>query len=107
MEKAVQLVYERSQRPLEVQHAPWIARLEKQLDGAVRLMESAVSAAALAGHEWLTGQELTQADITTAVAWRFMQHNSSVVVEPAGYPALTEYSARAEALPEFRACPLS
>jgi glutathione S-transferase len=107
MEKAVQLIYETRQRPPELQHGPWIERLETQLEGAVRLMEAAVTSCALAGNEWLTGAKLTQADITTAVAWRFMQHSSSVEVDPAAYPALVEYSARAETLPEFLACPLS
>jgi glutathione S-transferase len=70
-------------------------------------MESAVSASADCGNDWLLGENLTQADISTAVAWRFMMHIDCVNLDPSDHPALVKYSARAEALPEFLACPLS
>jgi len=107
MEKVVQLVYETGQRPDERQHGPWINRLEQQLQGAVKLMESFVSASAACGDNWLLGPDLTQADITMAVAWRFMQHIDRVKPDPLEYPALAAFSARAETLPEFIACPLN
>jgi len=102
MEKVVQLIYETKQRPDEVQHGPWIERLEKQLLGALELLEAAVGD----GASWLLGNEVTQADITAAIAWRFVQH---VVPERASTddcPGLVAFSARAEELPEFVACPL-
>ncbi len=102
MEKVVQLIYETKQRPEEVQYAAWIERLEKQLIGALLLMESSVGD----GSAWLFGDDITQADITAAIGWRFVQH---VVPESAPveqFPALVTYSSRAEALPEFVACPL-
>jgi glutathione S-transferase len=107
MEKVAQLVYETSQRPEERQHQPWIERLEQQLEGAVDLMETAVPAHADQGNSWLFEEGLTQADITIAVAWRFIQFTECVSFDPANYPALATYSARAEMLPEFIACPLS
>jgi glutathione S-transferase len=107
MEKVAQLIYETSQRPAELQYEPWIERLEQQLEGATRLMESAVAACAQSADKWLFGNELTQADISIAVAWRFMQHIDRVALGPKDYPALAAFSARAEALPEFLACPLS
>jgi glutathione S-transferase len=61
----------------------------------------------LGGYKWLLGAELSQADITTAVAWRFTQHVEKADIPANDYPALFEYSVRAEALPEFIACPLS
>jgi len=104
MEKLASLIYETSHRPPELQHQPWIDRLRTQLGGAIDLMESAVS-----NHQgrWLLGDEISQADISTAVAWRFSQHIEASHINPADYPALGEYSARAEALPEFVACPLT
>ncbi len=48
-----------------------------------------------------------QADITIAVMWRFIQHSEEVEIDSADYPALAAFSERAEALPEFLACPLS
>ena len=107
MEKVVHLLYETSHRPAERQHQPWIERLKQQLEGAASLMESAVSASADCGNDWLVGTNLSQADISTAVAWRFMMHIDCVDLDPGDYPALAEYSVRAEALPEFLACPVS
>ena len=107
MEKVAQLIYETSHRPEERQHGPWIKRLEQQLEGAAGLMEASVAACADSGNQWLLGHDLTQADISTAVAWRFMLHIDRVNLELKDYPALMAFSARAEALPEFMACPLS
>lgn len=107
MEKVAQLIYETSHRPEDLQYGPWITRLEQQLEGAAGLMEASVAACAASGSRWLFGGELTQADISIAVAWRFMQHIERVNLEPKNYPALVAFSARAEALPEFLACPLS
>jgi glutathione S-transferase len=107
MEKVAQLIYETGHRPQERQHGPWIERIEQQLSGAIALMESSVAAAAQAGKTWLLGDEICQADISTAVAWRFTQHIDRVRFGPEDYPALAAYSEKAEGLPEFKACPLS
>jgi glutathione S-transferase len=107
MEKVAQLVYESSQRPEELQYQPWVARLEQQLKGATDLMELAVSSAMDTDSKWLCGEKLCSADISIAVAWRFMMHIDRVRLKPEDYPALVAFSARAEELPEFMACPLS
>jgi len=107
MEKVAQLVYETSQRPRDQQYGPWITRLEQQLQGAAEIMESTVSSCANSPDQWLLGDELTQADISIAIAWRFMMHIERVNLKPEDYPALVAFSARAELLPEFMACPLS
>lgn len=104
MEKGVQLIYER-RRPEEVWHEPWIDRLEQQLISAAGLMEASVEAAIESGNSWLSGDELKQADITTAVAWNFIQRVASRTVRPTDHPYLQYYSERAEALPAFLACP--
>ncbi|MFT5138670.1 MAG: glutathione S-transferase [Lysobacterales bacterium] len=104
MEKVAQLIYETSQRPEEKQHGPWIERIEEQLAGAVGMMESFVSGMQQA---WLHGNAISQADISIAVAYRFTQHIDRARIEPENYPSLAAFSARAEALPEFIACPLS
>ena len=106
MEKVAQLIYETSHRPEDKQYDLWAKRLDQQLAGAAQVMESIVSASHPAG-DWLFSDEMTQADISIAVAWRFMMHIDRVNLEPAGFPALTAFSARAETLPEFTACPLA
>ena len=107
MEKVAQLVYETSQRPPERQHGPWRRRLEQQVEGAAGLMESTVADSATSGNKWLLGESISQADITMAVAWRFMLHTDCVKFGDREFPALAKYSIRAEALPEFLAFPLS
>jgi glutathione S-transferase len=107
MEKVAGLIYETGQRPPEHQHQPWIDRLETQLNGAVDLMEAAIAQAGENGNTWLAGKEPGQADISTAVAWRFIQHIDRAEVEPARYPQLSQHSARAESLDAFIACPLN
>jgi len=103
MEKVVQMIYETKQRPAELQHRPWIDRVMQQLTGALDLMEEIVGD----GSEWLVGDEITQADITLAIGWRFVMHTLPERVSAETYPALSTFSSRAEALPEFRACPLT
>jgi glutathione S-transferase len=102
MEKVVSLIYERTQRPKEIQHAPWLKRLDQQLRSALDQLEAIVGD----GSSWLTGADIMQADITTAIAWRFMQHAVPRRISTDDYPGLAAFSARAEALAEFAACPL-
>ena len=106
-EKAVAIIYETTQRPAQLIHQPWVDRVHVQLRGALDLLESAIEKTNAAGTRWLHGEEPCQADITVAIMWRFTQHVNDVQVGPADYPALAAFSARAEALPEFLACPLS
>jgi glutathione S-transferase len=103
MEKVVQLIYELKQRPEEVRHQPWIDRVEQQLGEAVTILEQAVGD----GSGWLFDDEVTQPDISTAITWSFIQLHFPETIVEADFPGLVRLSARAEALPEFEACPLS
>lgn len=107
MEKRAQLIYETGQRPEEKQHAAWIERLNKQLYGAIELLESYVAPLGESANSWLFSQELSQADISIATAWRFIVHNDASDERLRNYPALAAFSARAESLPQFLACPVS
>ena len=102
MEKVVALIYERTQRPKELQHAPWIKRLDQQLRSALDQLETIVGD----GSSWLTGADIMQADITSAIAWRFVQNSVPKRISADDYPGLMAFSARAEALAEFVACPV-
>ncbi len=103
MEKVVQLIYETKQRPEAVRHEPWIERLETQLFGALELMETGIGD----GTSWIFGDGITQADITVAIAWRFVQHVVPERVPAVRFPGLGAFSSIAERLPEFVACPLT
>jgi hypothetical protein len=54
-----------------------------------------------ASPDWFTGEELMQPQITTAVAWRFTQHNVPELVRAGDFPKLAVLSARAEKLAPF------
>ena len=103
MEKVAQRIYELKARPVEFQYLPWLQRVEEQLTAAVDAMESAVT-----GHsaDWLFGKQMTQADISIAVAWRFINFAASDFARREQRPALADFSERAERLPEFLATPL-
>jgi glutathione S-transferase len=100
-EKAVQIVYELNLRPVEKQHQPWIERVRGQLLAACGLLEAELGS----GASWLFDAHPLQADISTAVAWRFMQLMLPETVVATNYPALAAFSARAEAQPEFLSTP--
>lgn len=101
-EKAVQIVYERNLRPPEKQHEPWVERVRGQMRAAFSLAENEMQVS----RGWLNGPRPMQADVTTAVVWRFTKFQLVEEIADADYPALAALSARAEALPEFAACPL-
>lgn len=101
-EKSVQILYERTLRPAEKQHQPWLDRVRTQLLAAYRLLDSEAGA----GGDWLMTPRPLQSGITTAVAWRFTQSVLADVVPAGDYPALAALSTHAEALPEFLSTPL-
>ncbi|MFK8186635.1 MAG: glutathione S-transferase [Phormidesmis sp.] len=101
-DKSVQIEYERKLRPAAKFHQPWIDRVQTQLQAAYELME----AHAQATSGWLVRDRLTQADITVSIAWQFTHFMVPDFIEKAQYPAVAALSAKAEALPEFQACPL-
>jgi glutathione S-transferase len=101
-EKGVSLVYEKEQRPPEKLHQPWVDRAIGQIHAAFGELEKAVADA----RPWLQGERPNAADVAVAVAWRFGQYYNAKEVPAPRYPALVEYSRRAEALPEFVSTPL-
>jgi glutathione S-transferase len=100
-EKGVQLVYETTLRPAERQHQPWIDRVRSQLLSAYALLNAELGS----GQAWLFGARPLQADIATAVAWRFTQLRLPGMVPSDAHAAVVRFSERAEALPEFVSTP--
>lgn len=101
-EKSVQIVYERNLRPAEKQHEPWVQRVHGQLVAAYSALEAELGNLPGAG---LDQAALTQADVTTAVAWQFTQSLLPGMIPPAEHPRLAALSAAAEALPAFAGTP--
>lgn len=98
-EKSVQIVYEHQLRPEEKRHQPWLDRIRGQLMAAYGLLEAEI------GEGWLVGERPMQADITAAIAFTFTRNVIPDVVAADAFPALAGLTARAEALPAFRAWP--
>jgi glutathione S-transferase len=103
-EKVAQRIYELKIRPPEYQYEPWLERINEQLTSALDQLE--LSVAGIDGDGWLLGDAMTQADITVAVVWRFVVNAAPQMAEASSRPALRAFSKRAEALPEFKACPI-
>lgn len=100
-EKSVQIVYEHKRVP-ERRDVDWLARVQGQLCAAYDILER--HAAAANGH-WLVAGTFSQADLSTAVAWRFTQLVARDALGQRTYPALAALSMRAEQLPSFQALP--
>jgi len=100
-EKSVQIIYERSLRPAEKQHAPWVARVRGQLTAAFVELEAALARQPLA----CTSVGIDQAGVSCAVAWFFVRELVPELANPAGHPALQAHSEQAEQLPAFRNAP--
>jgi glutathione S-transferase len=100
-EKSVQIVYERNLRPAEKLHQPWVTRVTGQLLAAYDVLESELTRRPLA----CSSVAINQAGVSAAVAWYFTQQMLPEVVAADYYPALREFSTKAEALAEFAAAP--
>ncbi len=101
-EKSVQLVYEFNQRPAEKTHAPWVERVQGQLRAAVGALEAALHDAPAP----VDPRALAQPDLTTVVAWGFIQLTVPDRVAAADYPRLAAFAAAAERLDVFRETPI-
>jgi glutathione S-transferase len=100
-EKSVQIVYERGLRPPEKLHEPWVIRITGQLHAAFGELEKEVMRHPLA----VTSATISQAGVSVAVAWQFVQEMLPEVVLASSYPSLAAFSEKAEALSEFLAAP--
>jgi glutathione S-transferase len=99
MEKAVQRHYERALRPAEKRHKPWIDRVESQLHAGLEALDRELPESG-----WISGG-ISLADISAACAYGFVVGTVGDVVDVGPYSNLAAFSARAEALPVFRAAP--
>ena len=99
MEKAVQRHYERALRPAEKAHQPWIDRIDGQLHAGLAALDRELPSAGF------SFGALGLSDIAAACAFGFVTGTVGDLVDVAPYPNLAAFSARAEALPAFRAAP--
>jgi glutathione S-transferase len=102
-EKTVQLYYEFSLRPEDKQHAPWIERVQEQLNETYAVIE-----AILKKHpEMFETSQLNHASIAVAVAWLFTQKMRPNDVNAGNFPAVEAWSNSAETTDAFKAYPFT
>ena len=99
-EKGVLQIYEGAFRPAEKRHEPWIERCRVQMHAGLAELERHTKAR---NGDWLIGAHMTQADITVACVYRFLNEALLGGAAMQQYPALDDFCSRLEALKEFRA----
>jgi glutathione S-transferase len=99
-EKAVQFHYERALRNPQERSETWVARVVGQLTRGLEALDGEAPASG-----WISEAGIGTADITVACAFGFIGGMLADLVDPASYPRLAAFSARAEQLPGFRAAP--
>lgn len=100
-EKAVQIIYERALRPAEKVHQPWVLRVRGQMHAAFDALEGELRRSP----QPLAPGAITQAGLSIAVIWHFMQQALPEEVDGTRHAALGAFAAAAELLPAFRAAP--
>jgi glutathione S-transferase len=98
-EKAVQIVYERNLRPPEKQYQPWLDRVHLQLTAALAQLETQIA------RSRDLASVATQASVTSAVTWYFIERMLPEVAAASAYQALRALSAAAEQTPAFKQYP--
>lgn len=96
-EKAIAAHYERTRRPEEFVHQPWIELCESQSTGAIEALESRIAS------DFSIGDRLTYADVVLATGLTFLTKLGASSFSPEKHERLEALRARCEALPEFAA----
>lgn len=105
MEKAQWAFYETLFRPENKVHQPWIEHNERQVIGGFRFLDTLASKAGDGG--WLAGTDrLSQADITSVVAYTFANRVRPRLDLATAVPNLARFSERCENLPIFKSAPV-
>lgn len=98
VEKSISCYYEEgvnAKRPPEMVYRPWVDRMYEQTKEGVEALEAMMKG------PWMTGETLTQADISVVCFWDFIVKNRPDSAPTMNCPELTALSKRANAMPEF------
>ena len=98
LDKAGATVYERTLRPPERRHAPWVDRCRVQAESGLAALERAT------GDGWFgSGDRPLQPDLTAGCVIDYLLARAPELFPAGRYPRLAQLHARVEALPAFRA----
>jgi len=98
-EKGVIQVYETAFRPPEKRYRPWVERCHTQMHAGLSELDRLCQ---IRAGEWLIGNRITQADITSTCVYTFLSDALAINRDAVAYPCLGAVAARCEAMPEFR-----
>lgn len=103
-DKMVSAYYERTRRPAEFLYEDWARRCEGQARAALEQIDTALDQAARDGRAHLTGDRLTQADVSAVIAYDFARTVLPEQVAPEGaLPHLSAHAARLNGTKAFAA----
>jgi glutathione S-transferase len=97
LEKAIAVHYERTRRPENLVHQPWIDLCESQSAGAIEALESRIDS------EISVDDRLVYVDVVLATGLTFLIQFEASSFSPERHPRLEALRARCEALPELAA----
>jgi len=104
-EKSQWAFYEDRVRPAEKVHTPWIEHNDNQVLGGFRHLN--VAAASMTDDGWIAGTpNISQADVTTAIAYTFANLSRPHLELAERFPQLSRFTERCENLPAFLSAPL-
>lgn len=95
VEKAGAIVYERSLRPPEKLHQPWLDRCRTQVDSGLMALEAAT------GEGWYIAERPMQPDITVACMRHYLASRLPEALAEGTHPRLAAFSKRFARLPAF------
>lgn len=95
MEKGAAARYEVVMRPEDKIHTPWLEHNRGQIESGLNWLETQVKGS------WLTGESLSQADVSTAVMGAFLRLIDDALMPEGKYPQLDGLVARANELVAF------
>ncbi len=98
-EKGVLQLYEGAFRPASKRHEPWLERLRLQMGASLGAIDRYLGERGTA--QWLVGKRMTQADITVACAFTFLNDALRVAADAVMFHSLATLAARCEAMPAF------
>ena len=104
-EKAQWAFYEDRVRPAEKVHTPWIEHNDRQVLGGFEHLN--IAAAKIDDGGWFAGTpEISQADVTTTVAYTFARIARPNLELAKRFPHLSRFAERCETLPAFLETPV-
>jgi glutathione S-transferase len=81
-------------------HQPWVDRCRIQMGGSLAAIDRYLGERGVS--QWLVGKRMTQADITAACVFTFLNDTLKVAADPVMFQSLATLAARCESLPAFQ-----